>query len=477
MSDPVPKCHFSVPPEVIVFIASLLDRAFLLIYQPFIFDAQCMQRVQDDPRYMEMTNRSAEYICQVAVKSGNGNSYGPEIRRLERDVSAETSRWVFYVALCRFVPGFFADSILGPIGDHFSRKLALMLPTTGLLLMCWIVFIVANYFYQYYYLVLLGVLVYGITGQYHGIVAGVLAYAAHHSAIDAALETAPLIKEQEKKEEVAARRRTESEAAGDLPPPETQEQRMSLISSTRISILQALINFGIGVGLLSGGLFVHWFGPALAFGYLAVLATIAFFIVLFGIKDLPAAEEDSYDDEVKAYGKLWLLRMPAVFMADAYFATFCKPRPASERTILGLVVLALLAFVFCYELHPFIDWLYLSLSPRSFTPLLYGIFSLIKYTLVGIVLVTILPAVYYIFRDKHYFPVNVIIAVFGMVMLACAYITLALAQNKFQVFLSLPFDAWSGLPYSAMRIIIANLVPTHDCGIYHDLALYCAICM
>ena len=200
MADPVPKCHLSIPPEVIVFIASLLDRAFLLIYQPFIFDTECMRRVAADPQYVESTNRSAEYICSVAIKSGNGHDYGPEFRRLERDVSAETSRWVFFVALCRFVPGFFADSMLGPLGDHYSRKLALLLPTTGLLLMCWIVFIVANYFYQYYYLVLLGVLIYGITGQYHAIVAATLAYAAHHSAIDAAFEKTPLIQEQEKKE-------------------------------------------------------------------------------------------------------------------------------------------------------------------------------------------------------------------------------------------------------------------------------------
>ena len=471
MSDPVPKCRLSVPPEVIVFIASLLDRAFLLIYQPFIFDAQCMQRVQEDPKYMEMTNRSAEYICQVAVKSGNGNSYGPEIRRLERDVSADTSRWVFYLALCRYVPGFFADSILGPIGDHFSRKLALMIPTVGLVIMSLVSFAIANYFYKYYYLVLLGVLIYGITGQHHGIIAGVLAYAAHHSAIDATSERAPITKAQQIKEMDAGSKRNENldETVGEKGEPreENSEQSMSLISSTRLSILHGLYNMGIAVGLLTGGLIVSWIGPARAFGFVAILALLAFFIVWFGVKDLPASKEQSYG----AYGEgdysrgaLWVLRMLFVFTSDAYYATFCKPRHASGRTILMLLVIALLAFVFCYELHPYIDYLYLSLSPRSFSPELYGVYSMLKYSSVAISLFTLLPAIYYIFRDRHYFTINVLIAAAGMIMLACAYLMLAIAQNKWMTFLSLPFDAFNALTYSSIRIIIANLVPTSDVG-------------
>lgn len=59
---------------------------------------------------------------------------------------------------------------------------------------------------------------------------------------------------------------------------------------------------------------------------------------------------------------------------------------------------------------------------------------------------------------------NVIIAIFGMVMLACAYLVLAASNTKWMVFLALPFDAFHALSYSAMRIIIANLVPTSDVG-------------
>ena len=154
-------------------------------------------------------------------------------------------------------------------------------------------------------------------------------------------------------------------------------------------------------------------------------------------------------------------------MAQSYKVTFCKERAeigVYGRVILSLIVLALISYTFCYELHPFVDYLYLTLSPRSFTPILYGVFSIVNYTLIAISLVTALPFVYHLFRETGTFAVNTGVVAFGMATLSLAFLTMAAANDQSVIFLALPLDMFNSWPYAGMRIMIANLVPSNEVG-------------
>ena len=87
-------------PEIILYFASLVDRAMLLIFQAFIFQVKCLEKA-DTRRYKAYSNQSFEWICAVGIK--NSNEFG----LLERDVSAETSQWVLYAGFCHYIPAFF----------------------------------------------------------------------------------------------------------------------------------------------------------------------------------------------------------------------------------------------------------------------------------------------------------------------------------------------------------------------------------
>ena len=158
-------------PEFILFIASVLDRCIMLIFQDFIFNIKCHEKLFSNSTFFAIllnSTHSADWICTVAVQTHPVSS---SLKALERAASADTSHWVFYAGLCRYVPGFFVDAMIGALGDTVSRKLALALPTLGLLVCCWMFFLVACFFPEHYSLTLGAFLIYGLAGSFHGFVA------------------------------------------------------------------------------------------------------------------------------------------------------------------------------------------------------------------------------------------------------------------------------------------------------------------
>ena len=142
------------------------------------------------------------------------------------------------------------------------------------------------------------------------------------------------------------------------------------------------------------------------------------------------------------------LKMPYMMMDESYYISFCKAREnigRFGRLMLILIVIALISYTFCFYLHTFLDYLYLTFSPRNFSASLYGIFCLVQFTMGALAIIIILPAVIYLLRSLGTFIVNTLISIFGVVTLSLSYLVLASATNKLvvQVFLSLPLDMFN----------------------------------
>ena len=167
------KIFCNISPEIILFFASLVDRAILLIFQAFIFQVKCLEKA-DTRRYQAYWNLSVERICAVGIK--NSNDFGS----LEREVSVETSRWVLYAGFCQYIPAFFSGPIIGSIGDHYSRKWAIALSVFGLMASCLEMFIIANYAADHYSLLLLGWFLFGLSGSIFIFIGSCYSIVAHN---------------------------------------------------------------------------------------------------------------------------------------------------------------------------------------------------------------------------------------------------------------------------------------------------------
>ena len=440
---------FNFSAEIILFLSSLVDKSILLIFQAFIFQIKCLEKATSG-RYGAQTNQSAEWICTVGIKTM------PVYASLEREVSAETSQWVFYAGLCQYIPAFLFGYISGYIGDHHSRKWALGIPTFGLMVCCWLMFVVANYFRQHYPIILIGYVIFGIFGNIFIFTAACYAIVVHRCNLKFPNEKTPIIGEGDSNSKI------------------NQMNEAAMHKTLRLAVLQASTPFGRGFGMLFTGLLLDIVGPAKTFVLVVVVSTITLIYLVFCLEEIRPDSVDKEYMEVRTYEKKQeqsefckILKMPYMMMAESYYITFCKAREnigRFGRLMLILIVLALISYTFCFYLHTFLDYLYLTFSPRNFSASLYGIFCLVQYTMGALALIIILPAVIYLLRSLGTFIVNTLISIFGVVTLSLSYLVLASANNKLVVFLSLPLDMFNYWPFAGMRVIISDMVAITELG-------------
>ena len=117
-------CNWSLPPEVILCLGCILDRCYIIMFQAFIFNRKCLEAVTASGQYVQSV-QNTDWICTVGIKNASLTL------SLELQVSSATSHWVVFSSLARFVPALITSGIIGSIGDLYSRKLALMIPTVG----------------------------------------------------------------------------------------------------------------------------------------------------------------------------------------------------------------------------------------------------------------------------------------------------------------------------------------------------------
>ena len=461
----------SLPAEVILFLACVLDGSYEVMFQTFIFNRKCIETAVFDPKFASNSIRNnSAWICTVGIK--NNSIFLP----LEAYSSASTSIYIFYSGLCRPLPALLVIGIIGSIGDLYSRKLAILIPTVGITLRFWIDFVVANFLpFNLYPLILVGDLLYGFCGGWFGFEATCWAYVAHQVSINSSEhassneESTPILQEKEAHD---------SENSNGEQPTEN-----FFFKNVRLALLEALSTIGLGMGFLLGGIFVAILGTDWSFGYLVCLSSITLLLVVFGVRDLPKAiksehenlpvapnvmEQELEKDTAGCCEKFAiLLKHPYELMADAYYTVFCKPRPEigpHGRLVLILIMLCLWIFSICYMVELFIDYLYFTLTPRNFTPFLFGIYSISDSTMQTLSIAIILTFIYYIFRNQDPIGINAGITVFGIIAAFFTFLVIGLAKSQLVIFLSILLDMFSMWAFSGLRVIIGLLVSPTEVG-------------
>lgn len=231
--------------------------------------------------------------------------------------------------------------------------------------------------------------------------------------------------------------------------PESVRRRASTIRVVKLSIMQAAVNMGFAFGNLFGGLAVQHLGPDASFGLIAALSAVAL-LCLCPVPDLrPDADapplalntaaqdtrerEPSREEQVSAAAAAEApsartpilvrgartsarcstrLCAPFRLMADSFEATFWTSRPQLGRWNRLLVVLPITGiwtYVLSEGVENSLNFLYFTLSPRSFSPDRFGVYSLVARLLMALSLSLVLPAVRHLARHRDHFYVNIAI--------------------------------------------------------------------
>ena len=460
----------SLPVEVILFIAFVLDGSYEIIFQAFILERKCIETATFNTKFAsETTRNNSAWICTVGIKN---NSI---FLQLEAYSSASASIYVLYSGLCRLIPAFLVMGIIGSIGDLYSRKIAILIPTVGITIRLWIDFVVANFLpFNLYPLILVGELLFGLCGG-PGIEATCLAYVAHQVSINrfntsehasSNEESTPILQDHE------ALDKNNSLNEGNI-----------LLKNVRLALLTAIVTMGYGIGVLFGGIFVAILGSNWSFAYLVCLATMILLLCVYGVKDLPievksenesslaSSNVEKQESKNKICGLcenfLFLFKYPFELLANAYYTVFCKPRPEIGpygRLVLILIMLCLWIYSIIQMIEYFLNYLYFTLSPRSFTPFLYGVYNISDSTLTFFSILIILSFIYYIFRNQDPIGMNVGISCFGIIATIFSLLILGLSKSQLVVFLSILFDMFVPWTYAGLRVIIGHLVSSTEVG-------------
>ena len=466
----------SLHAEVILFLECILDASYEVMFQIFIFNRKCIETAVFDPKFAsDSTRNNSEWICTVGIKN---NSI---LLPLEAYFSASTSIYLFYSGLCRHLPALLVTGIIGSIGDLYSRKLSILIPTVGITLRFWIDFVVANFLpFDLYPLVLVGDLLYGFCGGWFGLEATCFAYVAHQVSISTFStrdhassneESIPILQEKDALDKNISSNQEE------------QTKENLLLKNVRLALLTAIVTMAYGIGVLFGGIFVAIVGSNWSFAYLAGLATMTLLLCVYGVKDLPLevksekesslalnnVEKQKSKKETDGFCEkfLFILKHPFELLVDAYYTVFCKPRPEigpHGRLVLILITLCSWVYSIIQLSEYFLNYLYFTLSPRSFTPFLYGVYTISETMLESLSIVIILSFVYYIFCNQDSIGINVGISCFGMIATIFTLLILGLAKSQLVVFLSIISHMFVDWTYTGLRVIIGHLVSPTEVG-------------
>uniref|UniRef100_A0A0R3S1M9 MFS domain-containing protein n=1 Tax=Elaeophora elaphi TaxID=1147741 RepID=A0A0R3S1M9_9BILA len=347
-----------------------------------------------------------------------GDRIGVDVNCSHPQISSNTklqtiANWVhlFSVAICSI--GIFTSAMIGRLGDTKSRKIALLIPFSGLVLEG-ISLLVQSYYMELSVYWLIGSeALFAIFGGYMSIFSAFFAYA--------------------------------TDSVCDYPP-----KCRSLV----IAVLEGVIGFGGTIGYLCSFLLKLWGFVGLFTAFL-IIYIICFLTVLF----LPSINNrnDTKTEYKKDMFGFDLIR--EIRQYDNHFMdTLQKFLWRQERIgafISIIIAFAVSFFTFIGSTH--ISFYYLKFR-FSWDATLYGF---LKGPTQGLAVFNVL-FVYPLLRT-HYFTDRTL-ALIGLISRTLGRLWLAVAWNTPSTFLLTLFDSFTRFAASGMRAVAANIVPTRNHG-------------
>ena len=252
--------------------------------------------------YMLCTFMSYPLVQQLAFRKICHEKYDDEIcknltKSQETYVQQTTSKWILYQSISLTLPSIFASLILGSWSDKVGRKVILILPSVGSILLYINYIMNVAFFSLNVNFIIIGVCISGFFGGFATTLLGVFSYISDIT---------------------------------------DKSQR-----TMRVAVLESMIFMGGTVGNLVGGVLVEHHGFMPAFGLCLALNVL---IILYVSFVLP----ESYFPQGDQAGNWALVAIHNHLKAS--FEVLTKRRPQHQRLNLLVIIFGIMSFILISEL-------------------------------------------------------------------------------------------------------------------------------
>ncbi|XP_036359865.1 proton-coupled folate transporter isoform X3 [Octopus sinensis] len=337
-------------------------------------------------------------ICSVL---GNG-SFTSE----ENYVQGQTSNWILYCNVVLLIPSTFVSFFFGPFSDKVSRKIVIILPIIGNVLLfcvCALVSYLENVPIAY---ILLGYFLSGLLGGYIGMLMAILSYATHVTDIK--------------------------------------------FRTIRIGIVESMIFFSGTIGVFLSGILLKYIGFVWIYVLMAGCCIVALIYCIIVIEDINTSGE-SFSKNLLTIFKIQHFKDLISFIT--------KPRNSNVRIVLFLSVVIIGVMMFLIMGENDINLLYLRHSPISATITEVGYFSALESAVRGVSLIVFLPLL-----KKFLNPNDFFLCIAGLISRAASSVTLALVRVKSVIYFVPFISLFIGFSSVAMRGVCSSFVLKEEQG-------------
>ncbi|XP_013413774.1 proton-coupled folate transporter [Lingula anatina] len=334
---------------------------------------------------------------------------------VERDyVQTESSRWFFYSICLETFPSMIAASFMGSWGDQINRKIPIVIPIIGLLIMH-SNFLLNSIFIDWHpAFVLISYFSSGILG---GIATFLLSAYSYVAVVS-----------------------------------KGNKERL-----VRISVTEGVLQLAGAIGLGISGLLVENFGFPATFGVSTSSAAVALIYTLLWIKNPISTESKEQEAMSKQERNLCARLFDCNHFIDSMKCFFVK-REEYRRLILWLSLITLILTNLTIGAAMTLTLLFLRYVVPGWNLTLYGIYAALKNVMMMIALFLFMPVVKKLALD------DTTVAIVGHVSAILGVVLLAFSRFIWMAML-VPFaNMLSAFSSTALRAVVARMVGKHEQG-------------
>eukprot|EP00106_Octopus_bimaculoides_P011183 XP_014778625.1 PREDICTED: solute carrier family 46 member 3-like isoform X2 [Octopus bimaculoides] len=324
----------------------------------------------------------------------------------ENYVQGQTSKWILYCNIVLLIPSTFVSFFFGPFSDKVSRKIVIILPIIGNVLLFCVCALVSYFENTPLGYILLGYFLSGILGGYIGMLMAILSYATHVTDVK--------------------------------------------FRTIRIGIVESMIFFAGTIGVFLSGILLKYIGFVWVYVLMAGCCIVAIIYCIIIIEDINTSGESVYKN---------LLTIFKIQHLKDLISFITKPRNSDVRIVLflSITVIGVMMFLIMGEMD--INLLYLRHSPISATIIEVGYFVAIESAVRGVSLVVLLPLL-----KKFLNPNDFFLCIAGLISRAAASITLSLIRVKRLIYFVPFISLFLGFSSVAMRGVCSSFVLKEEQG-------------
>ncbi|XP_013421373.1 solute carrier family 46 member 3 [Lingula anatina] len=384
-----PRLIVSVEPAIFFFMLSLFIT--LPSVQALFIQKVCLREFH------------SEMVCHNLTNNPEKMDY----------VQSKVSRWVLLNTCSETFPSMITAVFMGSWGDNVNRKIPIVVPAVGGLLM--MVNLVLNSFYMNWHpaFILISNFVYGVLGGFASFLMAVFSYVSVISG--------------------------------------GEKERL-----IRISICEGLMQLSGAVGFALSGLLVKYTGFTYTFVFTMASMGVALLYSVLWIKNPPPVGGRGVGTEEPR--SLCARLFDCKHFVAAVKCYFVR-REGYKRLILWLSLVAFMIGMITIGGGADVCLLYLNYTIPGWNLVLYGIYNALRMILMTIFLLFILPVI------KRFFSIqDTTVGIIGLVSNTAGQLLLAFCKTIWMVMLVPVVNMLAGAGSTALRAIIAKMVSVNEQG-------------